>query len=312
MRNNNLTPNKGLSLSQAQSISNLCHQRALEIKAELIGINNFSKKVTIDGVDKILSKGHKLPDNVSELLEKKAKLHACQAFLMENIKAKDHMLNAARNEAPDVSSVEFPERPKFINPVDGSLAMVDEKFGWSKLTAAEYNEYLEAEAFAAHIGQFIHKDGILTGLRNELPHIPSIDWITIKDGEKTPVSIEVHHEAKDLLKLHEELAAMHREKEQRVNYFKAKVKNITTEENARIAKHNADLQNEAEKKNNDLASAYERDLKKANEKVNTIRAEFEKSRQKNISEIASMRIQIDARFQETIDEFLTKLPDNKE
>lgn len=312
MKNNNLTPNNGLSLSQAQSVSNLCNQRAIEIASELIGVNNFSKTIKVAGEDKTLLKGQKLPENVAELLQKKAKLHACQAFLMENIKAKDNMLNAARSDSADVSGVIYPIKPKYVDPVDGSLAKVDEKFGWSKLTAAEYNEYLEAEAFAAHIGQFIHKDGILTGLRNELPHIPSIDWMTIKDGEKTPVTITVHHEAKELLKLHEELAAIHREKEQRVNYFKAKVKNITTEENARIAKHNADLQNEAEKVNNDLASAYETEMRKANEKVNSIRSEFEKNRQNNIKEIASMRINVDARFQETINEFLTKLPDNEE
>ncbi|MDA3780207.1 MAG: hypothetical protein PF487_08350 [Bacteroidales bacterium] len=312
MRNNNLTPNNGLSLSQAQSVSNLCNQRAIEITSELLGVNNFSKTVKVDGEDKILIKGQQLPKNVAELLTKKAKLHACQAFLMENIKAKDNMLNAARNEQAGVSSIEFPEKPKYVNPVDGSLANVNETFGWSKLIAAEYNEYLEAEAFAAHIGQFIHKDGILTRLRNELPHIPSIDWMTIKDGEKTPVTINVHHDTKDLLKLHEDLATIHREKEQRVNYFKAKVKNITTEESARIAKHNADVQNEAEKFNNDLASAYETELRKANEKVNSIRSEFEKTRQKNIKEIASMRIRVDVRFQETINEFLIKLPDNEE
>lgn len=312
MKNNNLTPNKGLSLSQAQSISNLCNQRAIEIASELIGINNFSKTVNLAGETKILVKGQKLPENVKELLEKKAKLHACQAFLMENIKAKDRLLNAARNQQPDISSVEFPEKPNYVNPVDGSLAKVNEDFGWAKLTAVEYNEYLEAEAFAAHIGQFIHKDGILTGLRNELPNIPSIDWITIKDGEKTPVDIVVHHKSNELLKLHEDLAAVHREKEQRVNYYRAKVKNITTEENARIAKHNSDLQNKAEKINNDLAATFETELRKANEKVNSIRSEFEKTRQNNIKEIASMRIQVDARFQETINEFLTKLPDNEE
>ena len=35
---------KGLSLSQAQSISNLCNQRATDISGELNGINNVEKK----------------------------------------------------------------------------------------------------------------------------------------------------------------------------------------------------------------------------------------------------------------------------
>jgi hypothetical protein len=249
---------------------------------------------------------------VIALLKKKASLHACQAFLMENIKAKDALLNQARQQSADLTDVVYPEKPKFTNPVENSLGQVNENWGWEQLSAAELNEYLEAEAFAAHIGQFIHKDSILAGLRNELPNIPAIEWMVIKDGEKTPVTITVHHKAEDLLKIHNELATAHREYEQRVNYFKAKVKNLVTKENARIAKHNADLQNAAAKTNNDLQMTYETQMKKANEEANDIRVEFEKTRQARISEIASMRISVDPRFQNVVDEFLTNLPESQE
>jgi hypothetical protein len=57
---------------------------------------------------------------------------------------------------------------------------------------------------------------------------------------------------------------------------------------------------------------YETALRAANEKANDIRVEFEKTRQATISEVAAMRIEVDARFQGVVDEFLTKLPDNKE
>lgn len=312
MKKNSLTPNKGLSLSQAQSISNLCNQSAIEIAALLMVVNNIKKTVKVDKVDKVLVTPKPLPKNVIEMLKKKAGLHACQAFLMENIKAKDAMLKLARIETADLSSVVYPEKPKFVDPTEGSLAQVGEDWGWEQLSAAELNEFLEAEAFAAHIGQFIHKDGILTGLRNELPNIPAIEWMTIKDGVKTPIDITVHHDAAKLLEIHNELAAAHREYEQRVNYFKAKVKNLVTTENARIAKHNADLQNAAAKQNNDLQVTFETQMKKVNEEANSIRAEFEKTRQAKIAEIAAMRISIDPRFQATIDEFLTKLPDSQE
>jgi len=312
MKKNSLTPNKGLSLSQAQSISNLCNQSAIEIVAILTVVNNLKKVVKINKEEKVLIRPKPLPENVIELLKKKAGLHACQAFLMENIKAKDAMLKLARTATADLSEVVYPEKPKFIDSTVGSLAQVNEDWGWEQLSAAELNEYLEAEAFAAHIGQFIHKDGILTGLRTELPNIPSVDWIVIKDGEKTPVDITVHHDAKKLLNIHNELATTHREYEQRVNYFKAKVKNLTTAENARIAKHNADLQNSAAKTNNDLQVTFETQMKKANEQANDIRVEFEKTRQAKIGEIAAMRINIDPRFQATVNEFLTKLPDSQE
>jgi len=313
MKKNSLTPNKGLSLSQAQSISNLCHQRAVEIAAQLTVVNNYSKTVKVDGEDKTILAAHKLPENVTELLLEKAKLHACQAFLMENIKAKDDMLKAARNEQADLSELVAPEPPKTVHPEVNMLPEVHEKdWGWEQLSVAEYNEYLEAEAFAAHVGQFIHKDGILTGLRNELQNIPDIEWMVIKDGVKSPVTITKHHDSQNLLSIHETLAEKHREYEQRVNYFKAKVKNLVTKRNAEIAKHNADAQNTAEATNNELQSTYETAYKAYSEKVKSLRAEFEKQRQAKISEIASMRITVDPRFKATVDEFLTKLPDNEE
>jgi len=312
MKKNSLTPNKGLSLSQAQSISNLCNQRAIEITGVLSYVNNYSKKVHVAGEWKTLQSPKPLPTNVVDLLKEKAELHACQAFLMENIKAKDAMLKAIRVAKADLSEVQYPEKPKFVEIAEALLANVDDDWGWEQLNVSELNEYLQAEAFASHIGQFIHKDGILTRLRAELPEIPEIEWMTIKDGEKTPVTITKHHNSADLLKTHEELAALHREYEQRVNYFKAKVKNLVTKENARIAKHNADLQNDAAKQNNELQVVYETAMKKANEQANDIRAEFEKTRQDKISEIAAMRITVDARFQPTVDKFLTKLPDTEE
>jgi len=129
MRKNSLVPNKGLSLSQAQSVSNLCNQSAIEIGAVLIVVNNLSKTVSVDGVDKTTVTGKPLPTNLVELLKKKAGLHACQAFLMENIKAKDVMLKAARTASADLSAVVLPERPVFVDPIVNSLAQVGEDWG---------------------------------------------------------------------------------------------------------------------------------------------------------------------------------------
>lgn len=310
MRKNNLTPNKGLSLSQAQSISNLCNQRASEIAKVLVFVNNYSKSVDVDGKTHEIVKGKPLPTNVVLFLKEKAELHACQAFLMENMKAKDAMLKSIKNEQLDYSGITVPKRPlgELMNVNDELLSEVNEEYGWGQLTPSEYNEYLEAEAYASHIGQFIHKNGILDGLRIELPEIPAIEWMTIKDGVKSPVMINVHHKPEDLLELHEELAALHRQYEQRVNYFKAKVKNLTTERNAEIAKYNADLQNEAEAFNNKLNSEYDTAFKAYTEKTKSVKAEFEKTRQARIKEIASMRIEIDPRFQKVIDTFLNQLP----
>lgn len=307
MRKNSLTPNNGLSLSQAQSISNLCNQRALEISNKLSHVNNYSKSVDVDGQPHMIVKGRELPSNVVDLLKEKAELHSCQAFLMENIKAKDGMLSEAKSSQADLSGIKMPE--DWVNIERTVIPQVNENWGWEQLTVAEYNEYLEAEAYAAHIGQFIHSGSVLSTLREELVTIPDIEWMTIKDGVKSPVKINIHHNSEGLLKVHEELAGIHRGYEQRVNYFKAKVKNLTTEENARIAKLNADAQNEAEKTNKDRYNTYQVLFAKATEEIKTVKAEFEKTRQDRIREIASMRIAVDQRFQKTIDTFLSQLPE---
>ncbi len=305
MKKNSLTSNKGLSLSQAQSISNLCNQRALEISNKLSVVNNYSKTVKVDKEDHVIVKARKLPENVVELLKEKAELHACQAFLMENLRAKDDMLKDAKKEQADLSKINFPEDYDTIDPI--YIPQVDENWGWEQLTIGEYNEYLEAEAYASHIGQFIHKGSTLDTLRTELPSLPDIEWMNIEEGKKSPVKINVHHTSDELLKVHEALAAIHRGYEQKVNYYKAKVKNLVTEENARIAKENADKQNEAEKVNKERQSQYQLAFSKATEEVKTAKAEFEKTRQAKIKEIAAMRIDVDPRFQKVVDIFLKQL-----
>ena len=297
--------NKGLSLSQAQSISNLCNQRAKEIDAKLEGINNYNKTVQVGAKTHTTVKGKPLPEDIVTLLIEKSNLHACQAFLMENIKTKDTLIQNIKRATANVFSVIMPERPDRIAPI--LIDSVTEDFGWEQLTVDEIAEFTQAEAFAAHIGQFIHKNGILDRLRSELPTIPAIEWMIIKDGEKSPVEIHVHHSAPELLKKHEELAALHREHEQRVNYFKAKVKNLTTEENARIAKLNADAQNIASKQNKDAQEQFTTLYRNATEEINSLQVEFEKQRQAQIKEVVAFRIDVDRRFQPTVDIFLKSI-----
>ena len=324
MKKNSLAKT-GLSLSQAQSVSNLCNQRAGDIAAKLNGVNNYKKTIDVPSPDGKVTKTHtilvgkELPENVVDLLTEKASLHACQAFLVENIKAKDDMLKLAKSETADLGTLEAPESPKVYNPAINQLPEVctaeGKEWGWSQLSVAETNEYLQAEAFASHIGQFIHQDKPLDILRKELGKgIAPIEWMTIVDGVKSAIEVTVHpsHTSENLLKIHESLAGLHRAHEQRVNYFKAKVKNLTTAENARIANINADAQADAENKNNIEQSNYDTAFKAYSEKVKTIRAEFEKARQAKIKEFAALRIEVDQRFQPVVDIFLKQITDVQE
>lgn len=295
----------GLSLSQAQSISNLCNQKALEIANTLTGINNATKTVTIEGTVYESLVGKKIPTNVIELIMEKAKLHACQAFLMENIKAKATLLNTLKNKSL-THTLESPKLPTLINPI--VIPVVDEAWGKDQLSISEITELLEKEAYASHIGQFIHKGGVLDKLRVELPTIKTLEFLNVVEGKKTPVKVVVHHTPGELLEIHTKFAQLHREYESRVNYFKAKISNLVTLENARIAQLNADASKKASEENNVLRTKYRDDYAVYSEALQTLSHEFEKARQKEIEEAAALRISVDARFQDVVDSFLATLP----
>lgn len=304
----NCLSSKGLSISQAQSISNLCHQRSREISIRLDNCNNFSKSVEIDGKKYLETPGNPLPsqEEVVSLLTEKSRLHATQAFLMENIKAKDSLIKSIKSEEFNYSETE--ERPSREDLEEFSPEeMVDESWGWDQLTTSEYNKFLEAEAFASHIGQFIHKGGALDKLRLDLPNTKPLQWMEIESGKKTPVVLDIHHKSEDLLSLHEHLSSLHRKYEQEVNYFKAKVKNLVTKKNSEISSSNSQGQMEVNKRNEEILENYQKEIKEWNGKAVKASHDFEKERQKRISEASEMRIEVDPRFQETIDLFLKTL-----
>lgn len=294
----------GLSLSQAQSISNLCYQRAMEITSALSGVNNATKTFKHAGETYTPVVGKPMPTDVAALLQEKAKLHATQAFLVSNIKAKDALLLELRRKS-FVPPVEAPEPPKYSEYK--TVSAVGEDWGWDQLSPAEYAEFLEQEAYAAHIGQFIHKDGLLDGLRKDLAKIQTVDYVSLKDGERIPVTVKAHHTAEELLKHHETLAALHRKHEQRVNYFKAKVKNLVTEENARIAKENGVKQAEVNRENEKLRLEWVKATQEYQDRIKVEKEAFEADRQEEIRKTAAMRISIDPIFQGTIDGFLKNL-----
>jgi hypothetical protein len=296
----------GLSLSQAQSISNLCFQRTQEIANQLAIINNSEKTLTIGTTNYTETVGNKIPTDVVDLVLKKGLLHATQAFLMENIKAKDVLIRELKAKV-FISELEQPVYPKLEQAT--LLPLVDEKWGWEQLSVLEYNEYLEAESYAAHIGQFIHKGEKLDVLRKELPFLKTLEWINVEDGKKTPLKVSIHHTSTELSEIHEQLAAKHRQYEQRVNYFKAKVKNLTTEENARRSAENNVLLSKINAENEVLKANYINDLTKynaINQKESQI---FEEKRQEDIKKTSALRIHVDPRFQPIVDVFLKQLED---
>ena len=184
------------------------------------------------------------------------------------------------------------------------LDSVSEAWGWAQLTATEHAEYLESEAFASHLGQFIHRTGKLASMRSEVSNLPSIEWMSVKDGEKTPVKINKHHSSIELLNIHEQIASAHRVYEQRVNYFKAKVKNIVSEANAQIQKENADRSAEYAAQEKLFNEEYKVAHDAYNAQVLVETLNFNSRRELDLKVAAGLRIVVNPRFQDVIDKFL--------
>jgi hypothetical protein len=298
-----------LSLSQAQSISNLCNQEARDIQSKIDSVNNCHKTLTLPTGVYVETQGVKMPGNIVDLLQEKARLHATQAFLMDNIQAKDKMLDALKKKAFtfDVPRPASPDYDVFEYNDD-----VNEEWGWEQLTSSEHNEYLEAEAFAAHYGQFIHKGGKLDRLRSELPKLKTLEWIELEKEKKTPMDVTIHHTIDELGELHKNLSGVHRQFEQKVNYYKAKVKNLVTLENARIANENAFLQSFENEANDKRNSQYSIDIQEWQGKRKKAEMEFNSKIQEETGRVAALRIMVDARFKPVVDHFLGTIGNSKE
>lgn len=292
---------KGLSLSEAQSISNQCYQKSLEITSQINSITNYRKLITIDGKVRVVQNGTKVPENIKDLILLKSKLSAVQGFLMENIKLKDLMLRNLQN-LRYVTTLEGVEYPEFEQAK--LLETVDEDWGWEQLTVSELAEYLEADSYSAHIGQFIHKNSKLSNLREELPKLPAIEWMELETSKKTPIDLDVFHTSEQLLKIHEEFAELHRGYENRVNYFKAKVKNLVTVENARIAEINGIELARVKYINAEIREKYNAEQEEYNAKYEELSNIFEKERQAKIKEASALKIEVHPIFQAVIDEIL--------
>ena len=303
MKKNSLST-KGLSLSQSQSISNLCFQEARDIQSKIENINNCEKTLTLPTGVYVETQGFPIPENIGELLHKKATLHGTQAFLMENIQAKSNLIEELKNRK-FVYNVQKPEEPNL--EYFFSKESVDEDWGWEQLTVDEYNEYLESEAYASHYGQFIHKGGKLDKLRNELPKLKTLEWIEIEKDKKTPLDVSIHHNIDQLGDLHKEFSSIHRDHEQRVNYFKAKVKNLVTIENARIANENADTQGKVNDVNKKLTRDYVNLINEWQDNYRKSNMEFNAEIQNEIGRVSSLRISVDSRFKPVIDQYLSFL-----
>lgn len=292
----------GLSMSKAQSISNICNQRAKYIDSLLTNVNNVSKTFKqSDGETYMKQIGKPLPKDVLGYLKEKSSYHALQAYLMEAVKYKDNLLETEKYKTFTTELV-YPISPNFIQDI--LIKEVDEKWGWEQLSEKEYSEFLEFETYASHIGQYFHKGGTLDSLRKNFNSDLELSFIELKKDEKTPIKSIPNHTEKELIDLHEKLANEHRVYEQKVNYFKAKVKNLVSSKNIEISKLNSDMLAKSEVVNKKLRQEYDELLKEFSNKLSIEKLEFNKNKEIELKRISLLKFTIPSNLQPTVDKLL--------
>ena len=290
----------GLSMTDAQSISNAVNQACVEVENTINNFNVVSKTIKIDGESFDIQEANPIAD-IYDLLKTKSKLHGVQAWLMEALTSKKELMDAIREERFDLGSFTMPTREVIEEP--NCLPLVGEEFGKSQLSSAELAEFLEQEAIASHYGKVIHKRGKLTSLRSQLAKHNALEWEVIEDGKRTPVRCKPHHNSQELLDIHNRLSDIWTRANKRVNYFNSKIKSLTNDESVRITNLNAKLKNDYASLLNTVNSNYQIEISNYNAKVDTARSEFESQQLLKLKDAAALKIVVDPRFKDIIDEY---------
>ena len=305
MKAHSLSKN-GLSMSQAQSISNLCNQKVREINLKLNNISVTEKFIIINNEKQPLQKASGMLPNIKDVLIEKGMLSSLQAFLMENIKAKELLLKEQEHILNnfDPEDLSMPVQKDYTLPDLTLEKDVDEQYGFEQLSSKEWNDYLYNEAMASHIGQFIHKDCKLDKLRTEVSKTDVIEWQNFTGHEKQPVFINYVSTPEELSLIHEELTQLHRFYEQKVNYYKAKVKNIVNEKNTEISIKNKELTQEWRNKTKEMKENYNTAFNTWNAEYNSRFEDLKKQVLEEKNRIAKLRIQIPIELKPLLDKLL--------
>ena len=147
---------------------------------------------------------------------------------------------------------------------------------------------------------------MLDKLRKTTVSNGTLEWLQVKDSERTPVLVTPTHKSEDLLSLYDDLVSEHREYEKKVNYYKAKINNLVSNENSRIAKDNSEKQRVVDAKNVTLRREYNTKYAEFDDRRNQANTLFEKQRYDDKLAVSELKISVPARFKTLVDDILNK------
>jgi hypothetical protein len=271
---------KGLTTAEANYTANIIKELCERISNEIKQLTLFKGTLNFQGKQTEYNKVYKV-ENLEEKCLEEGNLYALSAWLREAIKAKEALLKQVENDNFDISLLNEVNYGKATN------LLTEDEVKYS-LPINELAEYLAYEAKAAHIGKKVHPNGIFEQWFNEIKNTPKVQINEI--NKDYIVEFDQVVDEKDLYQTYFTLQKEYREAEQKVNYYKAKVKNLLNERNQEINQKNRALQDK-----------LSQDLEIQNSKNLALQAEINNLRGQKLKEVSELKIIIPNELQKTLD-----------
>jgi hypothetical protein len=271
---------KGLTTAEANYTANIIKELCERISNEIKQLTLFKGTLNFQGKQTEYNKVYKV-ENLEEKCLEEGNLYALSAWLREAIKAKEALLKQVENDNFDISLLNEVNYGKATN------LLTEDEVKYS-LPINELAEYLAYEAKAAHIGKKVHPNGIFEQWFNMIKNTPKVQINEI--NKDYIVEFDQVVDEKDLYQTYFTLQKEYREAEQKVNYYKAKVKNLLNERNQEINQKNRALQDK-----------LSQDLEIQNSKNLALQAEINNLRGQKLKEVSELKIIIPNELQKTLD-----------
>jgi len=273
--------NKGLTSSEANYTANIIKEMCERIKADIGKLTVFSSKIHFNGKESTYNEVYKV-DNLEQKCLEEGELYALSSWLREAIKAKEQLMSVVQSDCFGI------ELHKQLPSPNLDRLKTEKDILWD-LPIDELAEFLSVESKASHVGQKVHPHGIFDDWFKQIKNVPRIQ--IHKENKDYVIELTQEYQEKDLYEIYFKLQAEYREYEQRVNYYKAKIKNILTEENVAINNSNSLKSKEYGEAVNEISL-----------KNSTLTREIENKRLEKMKEISNLKIIIPNSMQSILDE----------
>lgn len=271
---------QGLTSAEANYTANVIKELCEKINMEIGNMSLFTAVLTKDGNQHSFTKEKKVEDLQQKCMEE-GNLYALSSWLREGIKDKDKLIASVDS---DLFGFNLIENKTSLNLLD----LPNEELIKRELSIEEIAEYLSCEAKAAHIGKKVHPNGIFEKWFREIKNTPTLQLHP--DNKDLIITLTQVVMEEDLYKIYFNLQAEYREAEQRVNYYKSKIKTLLAEKTR-----------EVNNKNIEIRTKYQEELISLNSENYTIQKQIDNARIEKVKELSELKIIIPNKLQATLD-----------